>query len=93
LSKRAEQASAEMLVNYARLAQSDGTKQGYAKAAEWLRKAAEQGNASAQAELGGLYFRGEGVKKDKANAIEWFKKAAAQGHEGAQRALEQIKGR
>ena len=54
------------------------------KAAEWYRKAAEQGYAEAQNNLGLLYAGGRGVAKDEAKAVEWYRKAAKQGHEAAQ---------
>jgi hypothetical protein len=43
------------------------------------RKAAEAGDAAAQSNLGGYYYRGEGLEKDYETAVEWFKKAAAKG--------------
>lgn len=49
-----------------------------------LRKAAAQGDAQAQAELGFIYAHGIGVKQDHAEALNWFHKAAAQGHAGAE---------
>ena len=56
----------------------------YAEAAEWFSKAAEQGNAKAQFELGVLYEKGQGVPQDCAKAAEWYGKAAAQGYAMAQ---------
>ncbi|MGC9261361.1 MAG: tetratricopeptide repeat protein, partial [Phycisphaerae bacterium] len=47
--------------------------------AEGFRKAAEQGNASAQHELGRCYYNGQGVERDHAAAAGWFRKAAEQG--------------
>jgi len=44
-----------------------------------LRKAAEQGNARAQANLGFAYMRGLGVPLDYVEAIKWSAKAAAAG--------------
>ena len=55
-----------------------------AKRMEYLKKAAEQGYAPAQLELGGSFFLGEGVKKDPAQAIIWYRKAAEQGCAQAQ---------
>jgi TPR repeat protein len=64
-----------------------GTGQGVSedntKAAEWYEKAAKQGDADAQYELGSLYFNGQGVQRDDTKAAEWFSKAAAQGNEKA----------
>jgi hypothetical protein len=54
------------------------------KAVEWLRKAASQGHAGAQNNLGLCYADGEGVRKDADKAVEWFRKATAQGCADAQ---------
>ena len=58
-----------------------------ALAAEWLRNAADQGNANAQGLMGDLYRDGEGVRKDAALAAEWYRKAADQGDADAQGTL------
>jgi TPR repeat protein len=50
---------------------------------EWLSKAAEQGIADAQYDLGGCYMVGSTIKFDYVKAIEWFRKAADQGHKEA----------
>ena len=49
-----------------------------------LTKKAEQGQAGAQFELGGMYFNGDGVPQNISIAINWFRKAAKQGHVSAQ---------
>ena len=71
-----------------------GTKQvetrGLTTAAGLFRKAADQGFAEAENNLGVLYANGEGVKKDLKQAKKWFEKAAAQGHPAAQRNLERL---
>ena len=51
---------------------------------KWYRKAAEQGNANAQNNLGLMYKRGEGVPQDYAEARKWYRKAAEQGLADAQ---------
>ena len=43
------------------------------------RKAAEQGIAEAQSNLGLMYSDGLGVKQDYTEAAKWFRKAAEQG--------------
>ena len=48
------------------------------------RKAAEQGNASAQYNLGLMYEQGHGVAQDNKEAIAWYRKAAEQGDARAQ---------
>ncbi len=44
----------------------------------WFRKAADQGNAEAQNNIGALYAKGEGVAHEYAQALSWFHIAAAQ---------------
>lgn len=56
-------------------------------AAGWFFRAAEQGYADAQFNLGLMYANGEGVEKDMAQAVELFRKAAEQGHVDAQNNL------
>ena len=51
------------------------------EAVEWYRKAAEQGNAGAQLNLGLMYYRGEGVPENYVDAYMWANLAAAQGLE------------
>ena len=50
---------------------------------EW-RPLAEQGNASAQYNLGIMYDNGDGVIQDYAEAVDWYRKAAEQGYADAQ---------
>ena len=47
-------------------------------------KAAEQGDALAQAILGMMYAEGKGVRQDDKKAAEWYRKAAEQGEARAQ---------
>ncbi|MHC4308020.1 MAG: AAA family ATPase [Planctomycetota bacterium] len=56
----------------------------YKEAAVWYRKAAEQGHAQAQSNLGIMYSQGQGVEKDYNEAVKWCRKAADQGNEQAQ---------
>lgn len=56
-------------------------------AAGWFFRAAEQGYADAQFNLGLMYANGEGVAQDMTQAVELFKKAAGQGHVDAQNNL------
>ena len=48
------------------------------------RKAAEQGDAVAQLNLGWAYAQGLGVEKDDREALNWFRKSAEQGNAHAQ---------
>ena len=45
----------------------------------WITKAAEQGNAPAEAVVGDLNYLGEGVPKDFSQAAYWYRKAADAG--------------
>ncbi len=51
----------------------------YTQAVYWYRKAAEQGDAAAQYNLGVRYANGRGVAKDDVQAVYWYRKAAEQG--------------
>jgi hypothetical protein len=55
-----------------------------AEAVKLYRKAAEQGDADAQNELGVMHAAGRGVPQDIAEAANWFRKATEQRHVGAQ---------
>ena len=54
---------------------------------DWCRKAADQGQAEAQHNLGRMYYNGEGVDQSDAMAVEWWRKAADQGLARAQHDL------
>ncbi len=56
----------------------------YDKAVGYFRKAAEQGHAGAQYNLGVCYKSGRGVTQDYNEAVRWYRKAAEQGQAGAQ---------
>src|SRR5271165_1183801 len=58
----------------------------YAEAARWYRKAAEQGEALAQDNLGRMYEQGRGVTQDYLLAHMWHNLAAAQGDDDAAKA-------
>jgi len=53
---------------------------------EW-RPLAEQGDASAQSNLGVMYDNGEGVLQDDAEAVIWYRLAAEQGDAEAQNSI------
>jgi TPR repeat protein len=59
-------------------------RQDYAEALRWFRKAADQGNADAQFNIGMMYENGEGVTQDYAEALRWYQKAADQENADAQ---------
>ena len=55
-----------------------GVPQDDAEAVRWHRRAAEQGYAVAQYNLGVMYAKGQGVGEDKVEAHMWLNLAAAQ---------------
>lgn len=59
----------------------------YEQAFFWCKKAAEQGNTSAQNNIGFMYECGYGVKKNIKRAFDWYLKAERNGHERAEKAL------
>ena len=60
------------------------TSEGTTKTQADLIKAAEQGDAVAQFNLGVMYYGGEGVPQDYEEALRWYKLAAEQGYAVAQ---------
>ena len=56
----------------------------YATALRLLRPLADQGDASAQNNLGLMYDEGQGVPQDYAEALKWYRLAADQGNASAQ---------
>jgi hypothetical protein len=62
----------------------NGYAQDKAQGIAWIRKAAAQGHADAEQELGVIYATGDGVKQDNVQAVAWFRKAAEQGEATAQ---------
>jgi TPR repeat protein len=56
----------------------------YTDALEWYKKAGEQRNASAQYNLGRMYYCGQGTEQYYEMALEWYQKAALQGNVNAQ---------
>lgn len=50
----------------------------------WIKKAAEEGRANWQCNLGVCYFYGSGVEKDLVEANKWYEKAGKQGDAKAQ---------
>jgi TPR repeat protein len=63
-----------------------GVGQDYSHAADWYRKAAEQGSIAGQLHLAALYRDGAGkhFARDMVQAVTWYRKAADQGDVGAQ---------
>jgi TPR repeat protein len=61
-----------------------------AEAVKWYSKAAEQGHALSQYDLGFMLLLGEGTKKDVAKGLWWMEQAVANGWEDAARLLSDV---
>ena len=59
----------------------------YVQAFPFCKKAAQQGYAFAQSQLGFMYDIGHGVAQDYKEAVKWYRKAALQGDAFAQYGL------
>lgn len=59
----------------------------YEQAFLWCKKAAEQGDVTAQLNLGLMYKEGEGVLQDYEQSFYWYRKSAKQGNANAQNSL------
>ena len=77
LQKRAEQGSAS---SQYQLGKMYNRFKSYKIAVSWYLKAAIQGHAYAQNDLGNAYYRGHGVKQDFATAFAWFKLSSEKGN-------------
>ena len=64
----------------------------FATALRGFRSYVEQGDASAQLNLGVMYANGEGVPEDTVNAYAWFSIAAARGNTSAKEFKELVTG-
>jgi TPR repeat protein len=62
-------------------AMGDGVGQNESKAVAWYTKAAENGHAEAQFNLGTMVLQGEGVEKNIEKGIWWMEQAVANGYE------------
>jgi hypothetical protein len=72
---------------------ANGVRQSIEEAMKWYRRAADQGLAIAQFNLGFGYASGQGVPQDDVMAHKWFSLSAAQGNQDAARnrdTIEQI---
>lgn len=62
----------------------------YVPAIQLVRPLAQQGNAKAQALLGGMYRRGQGAAKSSAHAFMWLSMASARGNAKARAELRDV---
>ena len=65
----------------------DEREQNDGEAVKWFRRAAEQGSAVAQNNLGVMYLNERGVARDDAETVKWFRQAAGKGNADAQNNL------
>ena len=68
----------------------EGIQQDYDKAFDWYTKAAKQGNADAQFNLGVMYLNGEGLIQNHKKAYMWFNLAIHNGHSDEQKAKDKV---
>lgn len=61
------------------------------KAFYWFYKAALQGDAKSQDQIGEMYFSGLGVEQDEQKAIFWFERASHQNYRKAQETLRTLR--
>ena len=80
-------AASQVLLGVMYLHGDGGYAQNPALAAQWLERAALQGNVYAQQKLGDLYAQGLGVAKNPRLAADWWEKAAVRGSVRAQASL------
>jgi hypothetical protein len=57
-----------------------GVKIDFKTAAQWYRRAAEQGHPNGQRNIGHMFYSGWGVAQSYDDAARWFRLAAAQGN-------------
>ena len=62
----------------------EGIEVNYTEAVKWYLKAAAQGNAKAQGNLGVMYANGHGCEEDMGEAVRLYQQAADQGTCSAQ---------
>ena len=67
-----------------------GVSKNYKSALEWYHKAAEQGFAEAQRNLGAMYAEGVGTQTDLVQACKWFNLAVIAGYQNAGKDLTKV---
>ena len=61
-------------------------------AADWYRKAADQGHVRAQYNMAVLHLHGDGVDRDPVEAYAWLLQAAGNGHEASAELIKELNG-
>lgn len=69
-----------------------GVVQSYKLAAQWYRKAAQQGHTSAQYNMAVLHLQGEGVERDPVEAYAWLLHSSTAGHESSLVLIKELNG-
>ena len=64
-------------------AASAGIQKDIPKAAQWIKKSAENGDSVGQYILASMYIRGDGFEKSSEEGLKWLRKSADQGFEAA----------
>ena len=64
-----------------------GVRQNHPKAVKWYHEAAQQGETSAQTNLGAMYASGIGVRQNPVVAYMWLSLSAAAGDEDAAKVI------
>ena len=77
-------AAAQFILGVMYLNTADGVSTRHYTGILWFRKAADQGLALAQSDLGDMYVEGRGVPRDDKQAVAWYRKAANQNYAPAQ---------
>jgi len=67
-----------------------GVEQDFKEAVKWYQKAADQGAATAQNNLGVMYANGRGVELNYVTAYAWWNIAATNGNQKVKKGLSQI---
>lgn len=60
------------------------------EAVKWYQKAAEQGNADGQYNLGSMYEQGRGLPTNLTEAVYWYRQASQGGNQDATAALRRL---
>jgi len=83
---------AQRILGWAYYSGDRGLTSDFKKAAHWFSRAAEQGEAGAQFDLGKLYDLGQGVERNMERAHELWLQSAQGGYSAAQNVLGQVVG-
>ena len=63
------------------------------EAVKWFQKAAEQGPAEAQFNLGQMYHKGEGVSQDEVESYAWYLLAKVNGNRESSKVIPNVEER